>query len=210
MTTSREQLLENGELARMIADGEIYGVTSNPSIFNNAIAKSNDYDADLLPLLADGKSPMEVFEALAVKDIQAACDLFADLYQKTNGGDGYVSLEVNPDLAHDTEGTVAEAKQLWRLVDRPNLMVKIPATLAGHPRRGAGHCCRDQCKCHPDLLPGALPDGHGGLYRRSGAAHRCRPAGGPNCLGSFLLRFPYGFQSGCDTGRYRHKYKPKP
>lgn len=128
-----KKLLENGELARMIAAGEIYGVTSNPSIFNNAIAKSNDYDADLLPLLAEGKSPIDVFEALAVKDIQAACDLFADLYAKTNGGDGYVSLEVNPELAHDTEGTVAEAKKLWKLVDRPNLMVKIPATLAGIP-----------------------------------------------------------------------------
>jgi transaldolase len=129
----QRKLLENGELTRMIADGEIYGVTSNPSIFNNAIAKSNDYDADLLPLLAEGKSPIEVFEALAVKDIQAACDLFADLYEKTDGGDGYVSLEVNPELAHDTEGTVAEAKKLWNLVDRPNLMVKIPATLAGIP-----------------------------------------------------------------------------
>lgn len=129
----QKQLLENGALARMIADGEIYGVTSNPSIFNNAIAKSNDYDADLLPLLAEGKSPIEVFEALAIKDIQAACDLFADLYAKTNGGDGYVSLEVNPELAHDTEGTVFEAKKLWKLVNRPNLMVKIPATLAGIP-----------------------------------------------------------------------------
>lgn len=129
----QRKLLENGEMARMIADGEIYGVTSNPSIFNNAIAKSSDYDADLLPLLAEGKSPMQVFEALAVKDIQAACDLFADLYQKTNGGDGFVSLEVDPDLAHDTDGTVSEAKRLWKLVDRPNLMVKIPATLAGIP-----------------------------------------------------------------------------
>ena len=127
----QRKLLENGELARMIAAGEIYGVTSNPSIFNNAIAKSSDYDADLLPLLAAGKSPMQVFEALAVKDIQAACDLFAGVYQKTNAGDGYVSLEVSPDLAYDTEGTVAEAKRLWRLVDRPNLMVKIPATLVG-------------------------------------------------------------------------------
>ncbi|MBN2045147.1 MAG: transaldolase [Anaerolineales bacterium] len=129
----QRKLLENGELARMIAEGEIYGVTSNPSIFNNAIANSNDYDADLLPLLADGRSPFEVFEALAVKDIQAACDLFVELYQSTNGGDGYVSLEVDPELAHETEATVVEAKKLWKLVDRPNLMVKIPATLAGIP-----------------------------------------------------------------------------
>jgi transaldolase len=129
----QKQLLENGELARMIDDGEIYGVTSNPSIFNNAIAKSSDYDEDLLPLLANGKAPIEVFEALAVKDIQAACNLFAELYASTNGGDGYVSLEVNPELAHDTAATVSEAKKLWKLVDWPNLMVKFPATLAGIP-----------------------------------------------------------------------------
>lgn len=129
----QRKLLENGELARMISEGEIYGVTSNPSIFNNAIAKSDDYDSQLLPLVAEGKSALEIFEALAVADIQAGCDLFADLYSETNGQDGYVSLEVNPNLAHDTDGTVAEAKRLWERVDRPNLMVKIPATLAGIP-----------------------------------------------------------------------------
>lgn len=129
----QRKLLENGELARMISEGEIYGVTSNPSIFNNAIAKSEDYDAQLLPLVAEGKSALEIFEDLAVADIQAGCDLFADLYSETNGQDGYVSLEVNPNLAHDTDGTVAEAKRLWARVDRPNLMVKIPATLAGIP-----------------------------------------------------------------------------
>jgi transaldolase len=129
----QRKLLENGALAKMISNGEIYGVTSNPSIFNNAIAKSNDYDDDLLPLLAANKPAMEIFEALAVKDIQDACDLFSDLYASTNGGDGYVSLEVNPNLAHDTEGTVSEALRLWEKVNRPNLMVKIPATLAGIP-----------------------------------------------------------------------------
>jgi transaldolase len=126
-------LLENGEMARMIQDGEIYGVTSNPSIFNNAIGKTGDYDADLRPLLVSGKPAIEIFEELAVKDIQTACDLFIDLYNASNLGDGYVSLEVNPDLADETEKTLAEAVRLWELVDRPNLMVKIPATPAGVP-----------------------------------------------------------------------------
>ena len=125
------RLLKNGEMARMIEDGEIYGVTSNPSIFHNAIANSDDYDDDLLPLLETDKRAIEIFEALAVKDIQDACDLFADLYVETDGGDGYVSLEVNPDLAHETDATVIEAKRLWENVDRPNLRVKIPAPMAG-------------------------------------------------------------------------------
>ncbi len=129
----QRKLLRNGELEGMIQRGEIYGVTSNPSIFNNAIAKSNDYDDELLPLARQGKSAFEIFEALAVEDIRAATDLFSDLYKKTNGGDGYVSLEVNPDLAHDTEQTCSEAKRLWELVNRPNLMIKIPATQAGIP-----------------------------------------------------------------------------
>lgn len=127
------RLLQNGELAAMIERGDIRGLTSNPAIFNNAIANSTDYDADLLPLAKAGKSPLEVFEALAVDDIRAAADLMRPLYNETNGSDGYVSLEVNPTLAHDTEATLSEAKRLWAWVDRPNLMIKIPATVAGLP-----------------------------------------------------------------------------
>jgi transaldolase len=127
------RLLENGEMAEMIERGEIYGVTSNPSIFNNAIAKSSDYDAALVPLARAGKTAIEIFEALAVEDIRQAADLFADFYHATGGKDGFVSLEVNPDLANNTEETLSEAKRLWNLVDRPNLMIKIPATKAGIP-----------------------------------------------------------------------------
>jgi transaldolase len=129
----QRQLLENGDMADMIEHGLIYGVTSNPSIFNNAIAKSNDYDDDLIPLVKAGKNAEEIFEILAVEDIRRAADLFADLYASTDGGDGYVSLEVNPDLANDTDATVSEAKRLWNLVERPNLMIKIPATKEGLP-----------------------------------------------------------------------------
>ncbi len=127
------KLLDNGELKNLVDTGIIYGVTSNPSIFNNAISKSNDYDSELVALAGDGKSAYDIFVALAVSDIQRAADLFASLYGRTGGGDGFVSLEVNPDLAHDTAATVEEAKRLWNLVDRPNLMIKIPATLEGIP-----------------------------------------------------------------------------
>jgi transaldolase len=129
----QRKLLENGELAGMAARGEIRGVTSNPSIFHNAIAKSHDYDAALLPLAASGASKEAIYELLAIADIQAACDLFLPLYAETSGGDGYVSLEVSPYLAHDTEGTAADASRLWEQVNRPNLMIKIPATLEGLP-----------------------------------------------------------------------------
>lgn len=127
------RLLENGELEKMIKEGLIYGVTSNPSIFNNAIAKSVDYDDDLIPLAKEGKTANEIYETLAVEDIQGAADLFADVYSSTNGVDGYVSLEVDPKLANDTDATCDEAQRLWELVDRPNLMVKIPATVEGIP-----------------------------------------------------------------------------
>ncbi len=129
----QRRLLENGELAGMIDRGEIRGVTSNPSIFHNAIAKTNDYDAALIPLAWSGWNAEQIFWQLAIEDIQEACDLFSPLYQESSGLDGYVSLEVNPTLAHDTEGTLAQAKQLWEWVGRPNLMVKIPATLEGLP-----------------------------------------------------------------------------
>jgi len=126
-------LLINGELAGMIERGEVRGVTSNPTIFMKAITQSRDYDAGLVPLAKAGWSAKEIFWQLAVEDIQAAADLFRPLYEETNGGDGYVSLEVDPYLANDTVGTLAEAKQLWQRVDRPNLLIKIPATVAGLP-----------------------------------------------------------------------------
>jgi transaldolase len=127
----QRRLLENGALAKMIADGDIRGVTSNPTIFHKAIASSNDYDSALKPLAAAGLNAEVIFWELAVEDIQAAADLFRPLYDQTKGGDGYVSLEVNPYLAHDSEKTLSEAKRLWAKVARPNLMVKIPATVEG-------------------------------------------------------------------------------
>ncbi|MEW5830641.1 MAG: bifunctional transaldolase/phosoglucose isomerase, partial [Chloroflexota bacterium] len=127
------RLLENGEFSAMIQRGDIRGVTSNPSIFNNAIAKSSDYDSAILPLAWSGWSAEDIFWQLAYEDIRAAADMFMPLYEQTNGGDGYVSLEVSPYLAHDSEATAAQAKHLWETVERPNLMIKIPATAEGIP-----------------------------------------------------------------------------
>lgn len=127
------RLLTNGEMARMIADGEIRGVTSNPTIFMNAITKSQDYDDSLLPLVNSGQNAQDIFFHLAIEDIQAAADLFLPLYRQSDRGDGYISLEVSPYLANDTASTLAQAKELWQRVDRPNLMIKIPATKAGLP-----------------------------------------------------------------------------
>ncbi len=129
----QRRLLENGELEAMITCGDIRGVTSNPSIFNHAIAKSQDYDSALAPLALSGWDAEQIFWQLAKEDIRAACDLFLPLYRQTQGADGYVSIEVSPTLAHDTQGTIAQAQELWDALDRPNLMVKIPATKAGIP-----------------------------------------------------------------------------
>jgi len=127
------RILINGELATLVKNGKIRGVTSNPSIFNNAISKSKDYDEAIIPLAKVGKSKVEIYETLVIKDIQAACDLFTPLFKETKRADGYVSLEVSPYLANDTEGTIEDARRLWGLVDRPNLMIKIPATIHGLP-----------------------------------------------------------------------------
>lgn len=127
------RLLNNGELAGMIARGEIRGVTSNPTIFMNAVTRSHDYDAGLVPLAQAGKTGEEIFWDLAIEDIQAAADLLRPLYEESHKEDGYVSLEVNPYLANDSQATLLEAERLWKRVNRPNLMVKIPATVEGLP-----------------------------------------------------------------------------
>jgi transaldolase / glucose-6-phosphate isomerase len=129
----QRRLLESGELAAMIQRGDIRGVTSNPTIFHNAISKTNDYDSALVPLALSGWDAESIFWQLAVEDIRAACDLFAPLYAETFGVDGYVSLEVSPYFANDTAKTIEQARHLWQTVGRSNLMIKIPATKAGLP-----------------------------------------------------------------------------
>lgn len=129
----QRSLLASGRLAELIADSDVRGVTSNPSIFAQAIARSDDYDARIAALAHSGKSALDIYETLAVEDIQAAADIFHPVYIQTGGQDGYVSLEVSPLLAADTAGTIAEAKRLWQRLDRPNVMIKVPATPQGLP-----------------------------------------------------------------------------
>lgn len=128
-------LITDGELARLVDEDHIVGVTSNPSIFQKAIAGSEAYDAQIDEIVAENPAiPIkDLYEALAIEDIQQAAEVLQPVYERTNGGDGYISLEVSPTLAHDTEGTIAEAKRLFEAVGRPNLMIKIPATDAGLP-----------------------------------------------------------------------------
>jgi transaldolase len=111
----------------------VKGVTSNPTIFEKAITGSSDYDLALDDLINEGYSVENLYEKLAIEDIKKAAKLLDPIYNESNGGDGYVSLEVNPHLAHDTNATLEEVRRLWSLVDRPNLMIKIPATKEGLP-----------------------------------------------------------------------------
>ena len=127
------QKLKDGSIAGMISSGKIKGITSNPSIFQKAIASSKDYDLSLKPMAWSGMESKEIFWQLAIEDIKQATDLFAPVYASTSGNDGYVSIEVDPLLAYDTDGTIEDAKKLWHLIRRPNLMIKIPATKEGIP-----------------------------------------------------------------------------
>ncbi len=128
----RRSFITSGELQELVAQG-LRGVTSNPSIFEKAIAGSTDYNEDLNRLVGEGKSVEEIYEALTMDDIRSAADVLRPVYEKSGGADGYVSLEVNPALAHDTEATIAEARRLFASLERPNVMIKVPATPAGIP-----------------------------------------------------------------------------
>ena len=126
----QRSMLESGALEDLIQKG-VTGLTSNPTIFQKAITSSTDYDADLRHLYLMGKSPYEIFETLTVSDIRRACDLLASTYLSSKGKDGFASIEVRPSLAYDKDGTISEAIRLWKLVDRANAMIKVPATTQG-------------------------------------------------------------------------------
>ncbi len=126
-------LVRKGELRRMIEQDGLRGMTSNPTIFQKAIAEGDAYDEQIKELVGAGHDATAIFVAVAIKDIQDACDLFRPLYDRTEGGDGLVSIEVSPLLARDTAGTIAEARRLWATVDRPNVMIKVPGTAEGAP-----------------------------------------------------------------------------
>lgn len=130
----QRKLLATGELRRLVEEDGVTGVTSNPAIFEKAVADSDDYDDVTARMGREGSAdPKAVYEAIAMRDIREAADVLRSVYRETGGRDGYVSLEVSPHLAHDTEGTVAEARRLWDSVSRDNLLIKVPGTPEGVP-----------------------------------------------------------------------------
>ncbi len=129
----RCDLMTSGKLRRLIDEDGLRGITSNPSIFEKAIAESNIYDDDIAGKDLAGKDPKVIYETISQRDVQNAADEFIQVYEKTKGKDGYVSLEVNPHLAHDTKGTIEEARRLWTSLNRPNVLIKVPATVEGLP-----------------------------------------------------------------------------
>jgi transaldolase len=129
----RRDLMASGELQRLIDEDGLRGMTSNPSIFEKAIADSHDYDGDIRAMALGGNGADAIYETLSQRDVESAADQFRPLYDRTDGQDGYVSLEVNPHLAHDTKGTIEEARRLWAALNRPNVLIKVPATANGLP-----------------------------------------------------------------------------
>src|SRR6266699_1505297 len=131
-TVDREQL-NNGLFKRLVDEDGIVGVTANPTIFQKSISHGDAYDEQITQLIREEKSTGEIYESLVIRDIRTVADMLLPIYERANRQDGFVSLEVSPDLAHDTEATLSEARRFWKMVDRPNLMIKIPATPEGLP-----------------------------------------------------------------------------
>ena len=125
--------LKSGQFKRLLDEDGVVGVTANPTIFQKSISHGNAYDEQMTRLIKEGKSTSEIYEAMVIQDIRTVADMLRPIYDGTSRQDGFVSLEVSPDLAHDTEGTLAEVRRFWKIVDRPNLLIKIPATPAGIP-----------------------------------------------------------------------------
>lgn len=125
------KLMDSGELQKLIDEDGLSGITSNPSIFEKAVTGSSDYDADIRKLAAEQKSDEEIFFGFAISDIQRAADILKPVYDNAHGTDGFVSLEVSPHLANDTDGTIKQARELWKTLDRKNVMIKIPGTKEG-------------------------------------------------------------------------------
>jgi transaldolase len=128
----RTQLI-SGDFQRLLDEDGVVGVTANPTIFQKSISHGSAYDEQITHLIGEGKGTNDIYEALIIQDIRTVADLLRPIYDRTNMVDGYVSLEVSPDLAHDTDATIAEVRRFWKLVDRPNLLIKIPATPEGIP-----------------------------------------------------------------------------
>ncbi len=146
------EIMESGKLKSLIDNDDLRGLTSNPSIFEKAISGSSDYDADIIKLAKTEDNNSAIFFDLAISDIQRAADIFKPVYEKTGGKDGFVSLEVSPYLARDTDETIAQARDLWNRVDRKNVMIKIPGTKEGIP--AIRECLREGININVTLLFG--------------------------------------------------------
>src|SRR2546423_578 len=129
----RRSLIENGELQRLIDEDSLRGVTANPAIFEKAILGSDDYDAEIRAMAREGLDPKAMYERIAVTDVQMAADVMRPVWEHNDHDDGFVSLEVDPDLAHDTDGTLEQVRAFWKRLDRPNVFIKIPGTEEGAP-----------------------------------------------------------------------------
>jgi transaldolase len=151
-------MIRSGELKRLIEQAGITGLTSNPTLFERAIDETHDYDEALRHLDADPHfDSRSLYESFSVEDVRAAADALRPVYERTGGADGYASIEVSPYLAHDSHGTVAEASRLWHELDRPNVMVKIPATREGVPAIDPGETTRVCGRMPGRMPPGCLP-----------------------------------------------------
>ena len=125
--------LKSGQFKRLLDEDGITGVTANPTIFQKSISHGDAYDEQMTQLIREGKSTSDIYEAMIIQDIRTVADMLRPIYDRTNRQDGFVSLEVSPELAHNTEGTLSEVRRFWKMVDRPNLLIKIPATPEGIP-----------------------------------------------------------------------------
>jgi transaldolase len=184
----RRGSLASGEFARQVHDQGVVGVTSNPTIFQNAIGESHDYDDALQALVVRGLEGTALFEALAIEDVRTACDVLRPTFEATGRRDGRVSYEVYPAIANDTDATIAEARRLWKTIDRPNLFIKVPATAAGLPAIAA--LTADGISVNVTLIfslarYGAVMDAYqDGLEQRAGAG---QPLDGIQSVASFFV-----------------------
>ena len=201
---SRERL-RSGNLQELITDKHVVGVTTNPTIFAGALANGEAYDEQVRELAARGASVEDAIREITVADVQQACDVFRGTWETTGGVDGRVSLEVDPGLARDTDGTVAQALDLWKAVDRPNLLVKIPATEAGLP--AITQALAEGVSVNVTLIFSVerYRAGDGRLPRRAGAGRGQRPPARRHRVGRELLRLPRRHRDRQAAGEDRHR-----
>ena len=186
----RRNALDNGEIQGLIDQDGVSGLTSNPSIFEKAIAGSHDYDNAIRSMALEGKSIEEIYEALTIEDIQHAADLFRPIYDRLEGGDGFVSLEVSPKLAHDTAGHDCRSPSSLDCGEPAQPVDQSPGNprgIAGHPAIDRG---RDQCQCYAPLRIAALPGGGGSLPGRVGNPGSSWQTPEPDCFGGEFLPEP--------------------